>query len=173
MDIDWGDGSGIQQIRLDASATGSQSFTQTHQYLDDNPSATGSDSYTITATVTDDDTGTGSMSTSVKISNVVPVVALNAVTAIVENGVATLTGTVIDPGSKDTFTVDINWGDGSETQTIMLDASVTGSQNFTLTHQYLDDNPTATSSDSYTITVRLTDDDTGTDSRYRHPLTLP
>jgi Ca2+-binding RTX toxin-like protein len=105
------------------------------------------------------------MSTTVQVDNVAPTVALNAVTAIVENAVATLTGTVIDPGTGDTFTVDIDWGDDSGVETFTLDASATGStpgsQTFTLTHRYLDDNPTATASDSYTITATVTDDDTG------------
>ena len=35
---------------------------------------------------------------------------------------------------------------------------------FSFTHQYLDDNPSGTSSDLYTIGVTLTDDDTGTDT---------
>ncbi|MEZ6110700.1 MAG: hypothetical protein R3C99_06775 [Pirellulaceae bacterium] len=32
-------------------------------------------------------------------------------TTINENGVATLTGTIADPGTLDTFTLVVNWGD--------------------------------------------------------------
>ena len=35
---------------------------------------------------------------------------------------------------------------------------------FDIPHQYLDDNPTNTGSDQYTINVTLKDDDTGTDT---------
>jgi hypothetical protein len=30
-----------------------------------------------------------------------------------ENGTATLTGTITDPGTKDTFTLTVNWGEGA------------------------------------------------------------
>src|SRR2546426_2763388 len=39
-----------------------------------------------------------------------------------------------------------------------------GNWSFSATHQYLDDNPSGTASDTYTISVSVTDDDTGTDS---------
>ena len=98
------------------------------------------------------------------INNVAPTVTLNAVAMIDENGVATLTGTIADPGTLDTFTLDINWGDPvspGNVQQYAFSASATGSQTFALTRQYLDDDPTATPQDSYTINVSLTDDDTG------------
>jgi Ca2+-binding RTX toxin-like protein len=161
MDIDWGDGSGVDTITLAASSTGSQSFTLTHQYLDDNPTSTASDSYTITATATDDDTGTGSMSTTVQVDNVAPVVELvsvPAVPAIAEDGFATLTTTVTDPGTRDTFTVDINWDDGSDVQTITLLASPTGSQSFTRTHQY-------TPGGVFTVVATVEDDDALSDTK--------
>ena len=161
VDIDWGDSSGVQTITLAASPTGTQNITQTHQYLNVNPAMTGN--YTITANVTDDDNGIGSATTTVQ-ANVPPVVALNAVTAILEDGTATLSGTVTDPGTGDTFTVEIDWGDSSGVQTITLPASAVGSQPFMLTHQYLDDDPTATASDSYTITATATDNNSGTGS---------
>jgi Ca2+-binding RTX toxin-like protein len=163
VDINWGDGTNVQTITLGASLTGSQNITLTHQYLNADPTVT--ENYTITATATDDASNTGSATTTVQVDNVAPnvapVVSLNEVTAIFEDGTATLSGTVTDPGTADTFTVDVDWGDGSGVQTISLPASAAGSQGFTLTHQYLDDDPTATSSDSYTITATATDDDTG------------
>src|SRR5439155_4691506 len=39
-----------------------------------------------------------------------------------------------------------------------------GALTFAASHQYLDDNPTASPSDNYTVTARVTDDDTGSGS---------
>ncbi len=147
---------------LEAISSGSQTFSLSHQYLDDDPTATSGGSYTITATVTDDDTDLGTDSTTVDVSNVAPVVVLDSVVAIDEAGTATLTGTISDPGRLDTFTLHVNWGDASSLEnetTYTYQATTAGSHAFTFTHQYLDDNPTGTTVDIYTITV--TDDDTG------------
>src|SRR4029079_11045348 len=54
--------------------------------------------------------------------------------------------------------VEVNWGDGSATQVLDVTA---GARTFTAQHHYLDDNPTATAQDNYTITVRVLDDDGG------------
>ncbi len=81
-----------------------------------------------------------------------------------------LTGVIDDPGSLDTHTLQINWGDPlspGNVQTIDLTVATPGvtynaeTREFAIEHQYLDDNPTGTGSDSYTIRVTVTDDDTG------------
>ncbi len=159
MVVNWGDGSAPQAFTYPAGTT---TFSETHTYLDDNPTGTSSDSYTISATLTDDDSGSDSESTSVTVNNVAPVLVLNAVTSVNENGLATLSGTITDPGTQDTFTLVVNWGDGSAPQTFTYPA---GTTTFSETHTYLDDNPTGTSSDSYTISATLTDDDTGSDTK--------
>ncbi|APZ96400.1 PKD domain-containing protein [Fuerstiella marisgermanici] len=167
LDINWGDAlspNDTETYSFSASASGTQTFTLTHQYLDDNPAGDPSNVYTIGATVTDDDTGVGSNFETVTVNNVAPTVVIDSVVAIDENGVATLTGTITDPGTLDTFTLDINWGDAlnpNDTETYSFSASATGSQTFTLTHQYLDDNPTGDPSNVYTIAATVTDDDTG------------
>jgi hypothetical protein len=156
--LDWGDGS-TQSLTLPASVL---TFTASHQYLDDNPSGTPSDDYTVNATVTDNAGATGTASAVITVNNVAPhITSLTlSATTIDENGVTTLTGTFSDPGTLDTHTVDITWGDGS-TDSIALDAGVL---TFSINHQYLDDNPTGTPSDQYTIHVTVTDDDTGADA---------
>ncbi|CAB5147038.1 Alkaline phosphatase (EC [Olavius algarvensis associated proteobacterium Delta 3] len=91
--------------------------------------------------------------------NVAPVLSLDPVTTIDENGVATLTGTITDPDAQDTFTMDVVWGDllsPNNEESYFFGA---GTTDFTLTHRYLDDNPTATPKDSYTIKATVTDDD--------------
>jgi 6-phosphogluconolactonase (cycloisomerase 2 family) len=75
-----------------------------------------------------------------------------------ENGVITLIGAFSDPGTLDTHRVTIDWNDGN-VETLLIDL---GSRNFSASHQYLDDNPTGTSSDVYNISVTVLDDDMGT-----------
>jgi hypothetical protein len=71
-----------------------------------------------------------------------------------ENDSITLNGSFSDPGTQDSHTVTITWGDSSTATTLTLAAGVT---TFTASHQYLDDNPTGTPSDVNTITASVTD----------------
>jgi hypothetical protein len=73
----------------------------------------------------------------------------------------TLTGSFNDPNTDDTHEVVINWDDGSADTIINLTG---GERSFSATHQYLDDDPSITSSDLYTISVTVTDDDDGSDT---------
>ncbi|WP_254508181.1 Ig-like domain-containing protein [Anatilimnocola floriformis] len=148
-----------------------------HQYLDDNPSGSSSDPYTITVNVTDDDGGANvPTSTSVTVNNVIPTLALALSSSVIsENGSTTLTGTVVDVGTLDTFTLDLNWGDSlspANTQAFSLGTTALTlaedginwnptTRAFSLPHQYLDDNPSDTSSDPHAITATLSDDDGG------------
>lgn len=150
--IAWGDGSSNTYNY----AAGTTTFSETHQYLDDAPTGTPSDVYTVTVTVTDKDGGVGNASTTITVNNVAPAITATGST-IDENGTATVTGTITDPGTLDTFSVVIGWGEGAP-QSYSYPA---GSTSFSESHQYLDDNPTATASDDYTISVTVTDDDTG------------
>ncbi len=145
LDIDWGDGNQDTDVSYNADGT----FSATHQYLDDDAD----DSYTITATVTDDDGGSGTETTNVTVTNADPTVALDNVSAIIENGVATLTGTIADVGTLDTLTLDIDWGDGNQDTDVSYNADST----FSATHQYLDDD----ADDTYTITATVKDDEGG------------
>jgi large repetitive protein len=150
LTIDWGEG--VPQTVPVSGGT----FSFTHQYLDDNPTATASDVYTIGVTLTDDDTGTDTGSASTTITNVAPELLTLAATSVDENGTVTLSGTYSDVGTQDTLTATISWGEG-----VPVTLPVSGGT-FSFTHQYVDDSPTGTASDVYTIGVTLTDDDTGT-----------
>lgn len=79
---------------------------------------------------------------------------LAVTTPIWENRIATLTGEIVDPDVDDTFILDIDWGDNM-TQTLFLPAGTTV---FTATQLYLDDNPSGTTQDDYTIQLLLQDD---------------
>jgi hypothetical protein len=129
--------------------------------LDDAPTATASDVYTIGIQVTDDDTGSVSAATTVTVNNVAPLITTFNAPVINEDGSATISGSFTDVGTLDTHTVTINWGDGTSSAATVDSVART----FSATHQYLDDNPTATASDVYTVGIRVTDDDAGVDTR--------
>lgn len=156
--VDWGDGSAAETFNY---AAGTTSFSETHTYVDDNPTATASDSYTVSLTISDDDSGQDTETTTATVNNVTPALSGVSVTTSSEGSTATLNGTVIDPGTTDTFTLVVDWGDGSTSQTFNYAA---GTTSFSETHVYADDNPTATASDSYTVNLTFTDDDLGSDS---------
>ncbi len=155
VSIDWGDGSPVQMLSLPA---GTSSFAVNHQYFDDNPTGTPVDNYVVQVAVLDSDGAEDSGSTSVTVSNVAPKLENVVATTILENGTTTLSGEIVDPGTLDPFTLEIDWGDGSPSQTVLLPA---GSTTFSVQHQYTDDNPTGTPSDLFTIKLKLADDDTG------------
>ena len=181
--IDWGDGSPVMTsgdfdttIVIDAVL---RTWSATHLYLD-NPG--GRADYAITAFVTDEaGARSNNVTTSVIVSNVAPIfvdVTLNGVPAVAvpkaggpqpstmtidENGIVTIRGSFIDPGIRDTHLVSIDWGEGGppEEGVITTDRNDPTRHYFTLSHRYLDDNPTGTSRDNYRITVLVTDKDGG------------
>jgi parallel beta-helix repeat protein len=73
-----------------------------------------------------------------------------------ENGFATVSGSIIDPGVEDAFVLVIDWGEGSASYYYPAGATA-----YSEMHLYLDDNPTGTTSDIYNIDVSITDDDGG------------
>jgi hypothetical protein len=120
MAVDWGDPrspNDQQNITFPASATGQQPFTLTHQYLD-NPQ-TGSQ-YTVALNITDKDGGTSQTNTAVTVNNVAPsnVSIAFSPSTIDGYGTGTLNGSFTDPGSLDTHTVVVDWGDGSAPTTL-------------------------------------------------------
>lgn len=113
--------------------------------------------YIATLTVTDNDGGVGTTTASIQVTNVAPHVTAAGVT-IDENDLATVSGTIADPGSQDTFTLSVDWQDGSAPETFSYPA---GTTEFTLERQYLDDDPTGTASDVYDAGLTVTDNDGG------------
>ncbi|HEX4590087.1 MAG TPA: hypothetical protein VH120_09175, partial [Gemmataceae bacterium] len=106
-----------------------------------------------------DNSGTSApMTTDVLVRNVAPTLSKVAITPSVnEGGTVTLTGNVSDPGPNDTFTLTVNWGDGSGPQSVALAA---GTKKFSVPHTYLD-NPAGAPAGSFTVTANLTDKDGG------------
>lgn len=117
--------------------------------------------YVALLTVTDDDGGSGQDSTTINVTNVDPTIDSVAITSpIDENDTATLSGTYSDPGTADTHELDIDWdGDGTYDQTVPVSDGT-----FSVDHQYLDDDPTGTPSDTFDVNVRVRDDDGGQDT---------
>ena len=113
---------------------------------------------TIKVQVTDVGGLTAVAQAMVNVSNVAPsaVSANPSLITINENDSITLSGSFVDPGTLDTHTVVISWGDGSSNTTLNLAAGVLS---YSTTHKYLDDNPTGTPSDVNAIQVTVTDKD--------------
>jgi PKD repeat protein len=140
VSIDWGGSEGSSAATVDQSAG---TFTASHQYLDDDPTATSSDVYSVTATVTDDDSGVGSASADVTVGNIAPVI-----TSLTGDDVAgSVSVNFTDVGSNDTHTVSIDWGDG-DSESVASTGSTTAAHLFP---QF----------GTYTVTVTVTDDDSG------------
>ncbi len=152
LTVDWRDG---PPESFDYPA-GTTTFSITHQYLDDDPTATPADDVTVALSVDDHDGGHATTTTGVRVANVAPTVTATG-SAIDENGVATVSGTITDPGTPDTFVLTIDWGEGPP-DPYQLPAGTTG---FSQTHQYLDDDPTGTPTDDYVVAVAVVDDDGG------------
>ena len=153
--VDYGDGSGTQA----GTVSGTTCTGPAHTYLDDNPTGTASDPYTVTVTVTDNSAASGNNTVSHTVNNVAPTVNTPIVTPSPsnENQSVVASATFTDPGTLDTHTCTVDYGDGSGAQV----GTVSGTTCTGPSHTYLDDNPTGTASDSYTVTVVVTDDDTG------------
>lgn len=116
----------------------------------------------VPARVTDDDGGEVTDSTTVTVDNVAPTVDAPMVDIEPSNEGQSVVASAgfTDPGTDDTHTCAVDYGDGSGPQAGVVDGLIcTGP-----THAYLDDDPTGTPADDYTVTVEVTDDDDGSDS---------
>jgi uncharacterized repeat protein (TIGR03803 family) len=153
LTVNWGDGSVPQVFNY---AAGTTSFTETHQYLDDNPTATPSDNYTLSLTLADNNGGSDTDSAVVTVNNAAPVLSnIGANPSIITAGQATgLSGNISDVGTLDPHDVTISWGDGSPNTVLNLGAGV---NSFNTIHQY-------NSIGTFNIGITATDDDTGSTS---------
>jgi hypothetical protein len=151
--INWGDGSPNTTIPV---AAGVVAFAVPHQYLDDNPTATPSDPYPIVVTVTDKDAGAGGGNTSITVNNVPPVVTtLTGPTGPLALGSATanMTANFTDVGVEDTHSCSVFWDDGSP-NTPGSEIESGGSGFCSAAHTF-------GATGVYSVTVTVTDDDTG------------
>ena len=148
--INWGDGTSNTIQNLNA---GTFAFGGIHQYRDDDPSGTPNDFYIITVTIADSDLGIGQGSSFVTVINRAPVLSGVSITSpIIVSNSATLSGQIFDIGPLDTFTLTVNWGDGTTPQQFNYPA---GTIMFSETHLY------TTIKSNYSVNLLLVDDDSG------------
>ena len=126
--VDYGDGSGSQSLTLNANKT----FVLEHLW------APGS--YDVTVEVTDDANATGSLVIHVVVSNVAPTVGLLSTMDLAFTRTLDASGTFTDPGSNETYSATVNYGDGTGTQALAIVPYVSPlvGGSFTLHHTYAD-----------------------------------
>ena len=149
LTVHWGDDSSTDTFTF-GSAT---SFSLTHQYLDDPPSGTTSDLQLVQVTLTDSTSGSTDATISTTVRNVPPVIQHLTITSpVAATRNAFLSGEIVDPGSLDTFTLVVDWGDGTTAEALDLDS---GAPFFLITHRYRQENQ------NYPVSLVLIDDDGG------------
>lgn len=169
LEINWGDPrspDNMQTVTLEDVQSGVSSYTFTHQYLDNPQDAANSSTYIISATLVDDDSGTAADTTSVQVDNVDPsILSFDNVTfgtglpASPISGVAgqelSFAALFKDAGSLDTHEAVIDWGDGSNPDTVSIIEDGDGFKTLS--------NHTYESPGAYDVTITVTDNDGGTD----------
>lgn len=126
----------------------------TFVYDDDGPQ-------TVSVRVSNDNGDTRRQDVDLDIANAPVMLALDPVEGPISTGdKVVLTGTITDPGVADTFELIINWGEKGPggKQTLLFDASPTGTQTFSVSHRYSEAS-SGPSPDSYEIKGTLFDDD--------------
>ncbi len=137
--VDYGDGSGVQTLTLNADRT----FALSHAYADDG-------TYTVTVAVTDDAGATGIDTMAVAVANVAPVVDAGADQTANEGSLVSLSGSFTDPGSADTHT--LGWSVSASNGQVVAGGSGAA-------YSFVpNDNGT------YTVTFTVEDDDHGVTS---------
>jgi uncharacterized repeat protein (TIGR01451 family) len=150
--IDWKDGSAPMTISLPA---GTLTFSATHLYPDDAPTATPADPYAIAATVTDDDGASAQGATTLTVRNLPPVLGGIAAPSIPPAAGTSVSASApfTDVGTLDTHSGTWSWGDGSTSAAAIVGSNGAGTASGS--HTYA-------GAGLYTITLTLLDDDTGT-----------
>jgi hypothetical protein len=141
--VDYGDGTGAQQILVNSN----QTFSLNHFYADNG-------SFTITVSITNNQGEIGIQTTSVTVNNIIPNIGpINAPsTPIQVNTSINASASFTDSGINDTHTATWNWGDGNSSTGTVRESN--GSGTVSDTHIY-------TTPGVYTITLTITDKDGG------------
>ncbi|MEZ4571813.1 MAG: PKD domain-containing protein [Thermomicrobiales bacterium] len=147
-EVDWGDGTAPV-----AGTVAGMRCSATHIYADNHPVGA---PYEVRITVTDSDGDSDEITETQVVNNVPPALAspLVAPASSFEGEAVTLDVGFTDPGSLDSHTCEIDWGDGTPST-----AGTVTNMTCSAIHTYADDNPSNSASDDYTITVTVTDKD--------------
>jgi len=138
--VRWGD----DTLDIYEYPSGTTTFDETHQYLDDNPSGTSSDQYSIELRLTDSSGLIDTESKTVTVNNVAPIVVAGADKQAYVLDEVSFEGSFTDPGTLDTHTIVWDFGDGTPV----------ASGSLTTTHTYYN-------TGVYTVTLTVSDDDNG------------
>ncbi|NNU43758.1 hypothetical protein [Ramlibacter montanisoli] len=145
-------------VPVTSTGPGSGSFVVTIPIEDDDPSGSDGDDLRFDVRVEDDDTGQASDFLDLHVANVAPTMGVAVEAAsIVEGDTARLLLTIADAGVNDSFELTVAWDDGV-TQVFALPA---GSSSYTVEREFLDDDPSETTSDVRSAVLTLKDDDGG------------
>ena len=161
--LNWGDGSEPTTIIL---PVGQDTFSTTHTYLN-NPAGVESENFTVVGSVTGQNGLVGYASASVTVSKVAPEITAAdlglSATTVNEGDTITLVGQFTDPDAESSYTVSIDWGDGSTpTPLSELDAQIVqsaapGLYTFSAAHQYSHAPAGEQTGGSYAIEVSVSD----------------
>jgi parallel beta-helix repeat protein len=171
VEIDWGDGT-TQILALDKGAT---NFSVPHIYADDNPTNSARDNYVVRVRVVDE-AGAVSAETAVmvtEVSNSLPsgltldlpgLSLVGGVAEVSEGDLMSLRIDFSDLGLADSHAIQVDWGDGTAAEVYSL-AQAPGqlaTRQLDVSHRYRS-SPEPLGS-SFTILVRVADDDQPLDS---------
>lgn len=142
--VGWGDGitSTVQY------PYGTHVFTETHGYLDDNPTNTAQDEYPLIFTLEDEQGGIATKQLTVTLVNVTPQIEVVEAVEIRAGQVLSRTVEFSDPG-EDLWAASVDYGEGGGPQPIALEGNT-----FQLSHLY-------PMPGEFRVIMRVIDDDRG------------
>ncbi|MBI3870272.1 MAG: hypothetical protein HY299_17240 [Verrucomicrobia bacterium] len=98
--------------------------------------------------------GTGNDVVLTRVNTAPSLTSITATPFVNEGGAVSVNGVISDPDAGDSFSLLVNWGDGSPEQSFQF---APGTFSFHVDHTYLDDKPGASPSDSFEISYALND----------------
>jgi len=154
VSVAWGDGSTSAPVVLSSDVT---TFDASHVYAD-----TGT--YSVGLTLQDSAGHTVTAGASISPTNVGPAMGTLSLSpsSVVDHQTVTVSGSFTDPGTADTFSLTLNWGDGTSSS----DSLAAGTRSFSLTHAYA-------AAGAVTITAIVVDRDNARSSSSADLVVLP